>query len=125
MARSAFELEYIIRSSPTILYNFLSTPSGLAQWFSDTCDINGSEYSFGWNGNIEKATLIESVENEMIRFQWDSMEDDEYFEFLIERNEVSNDTILVVTDFAEEDDIEDQILLWDSQIKRLRQQSGS
>lgn len=125
MARNAFELEYIIRSSPTILYNFLSTPSGLAQWFSDTCDINGPEYSFGWNGSIEKAELIDCVENEVIRFKWNSMEKDEYFEFLIERNEVSNDTILIVTDFAEDDDIDDQILLWDSQIKKLRQQIGS
>jgi uncharacterized protein YndB with AHSA1/START domain len=124
MARQQFQLEYIIRSSPTILHNFLVSPNGLAQWFSDTCDVNEDEYSFGWEGFIEKATLLENHEGELVRYQWVESDPKEYFEFKIQKSEVSNDTVLLVTDFAEDYDVEDQKLLWDNQIKMLIQQIG-
>ncbi|MFM2049360.1 MAG: hypothetical protein RI955_1908, partial [Bacteroidota bacterium] len=36
--KKAFTLEYIVKSSPSILYDFISTTSGLAQWFADRVD---------------------------------------------------------------------------------------
>ena len=124
MARQQFSTEYIIRSSPTILYNFLITPSGLAQWFSETCDINEGIYSFGWSQSEENAKLLETVENELVRYTWEEGEEDEFFEFKIQKAEVSNDTVLIVTDFADEGELESQQMWWDSQIKMLMQQIG-
>jgi len=114
-----YEVEYIIRSSPSILYNFLTTPSGLVQWFADDVDINDNEYSFTWDGVDEKATVIEKKENHYIRFQWENRDQKEYFEFRIENDEITGDTALIITDFADDKEIEDQKRLWNSQVNDL------
>ena len=119
-----FKLEYIVKSSPTILYSFLTTPAGLSQWFADSVDINGDTYTFVWNGVPEQADIIEDIENEIVRFRLDYSDDHEYFEFAIELSEVTGDTILYVTDFAEESDRRDQEILWDSQIANLIKRIG-
>ncbi len=122
--RKQFELEFLFRSSPGILYNFLTTPSGLSQWFADSVDINDNIYSFYWSGSEEKAELIDSSDNEFVRYRWLDSPEDEYFEFRIEISEVTKDTILYIVDFAEEDEIEDQRLLWESQVENLHQHIG-
>jgi len=119
-----FQLEYTIRSSPTILYEFLTTPSGMAQWFADSVDIEGHHCTFVWDGYPEYATIIDSIPDEYIRYRWENSDEDEYFEFRISKNEITGDTILTITDFASEADMKDQKLLWDSQIKTLVQQVG-
>jgi len=55
----------------------------------------------------------------MIRYRWDEAEKDEFFEFKIEKVDITNDTVLVVIDFAEEDEIDNQSRWWESQIKTL------
>jgi len=119
-----FQLEYTIRSSPTILYEFITTPSGLAQWFADKVDINDHHCVFEWEGVAETATIIDSIPDEYIRYRWDSSDEDEYFEFRISKNEITGDTILTITDFASENAMKDQKMLWDSQVKTLIQQIG-
>lgn len=117
--KKEFRLEFQIKSSPTILYKFLSTPSGLAQWFADHVDQTDKAYSFFWEGYEEKATCIETIEDELIRYRWDEGDEDEFFEFKIEKIDITNDTVLVITDFAEEGEIDKQSRLWESQIKTL------
>jgi uncharacterized protein YndB with AHSA1/START domain len=119
-----YKLEYIIRSSPMILFNFLTTPDGLCQWFAEEVDIVDEEYIFAWSGSPEKAKIVDQEENVFIRFQWDYMEDHEYFEFKISKSEVTSDTILTVTDFAEPSDLDDQKRLWDSQVADLTKRVG-
>ncbi len=119
-----FQLEYTIRSSPAILYEFLTTPSGMAQWFADSVDIEGHHCTFVWDGYPEYATIIDSIPDEYIRYRWDNSDEDEYFEFRISKNEITGDTILTITDFASDTGMKDQKLLWDSQIKTLVQQVG-
>ena len=123
-ANKRYQIEYVVRSSPGILYNFLTTASGLAQWFADSVDINDPVYVFTWEGGQETATIVDSVEDEFIRYQWENGINNEYFEFKIQKAEVTGDTILIITDFAPEDEIEDQKLLWNSQVKMLIQQIG-
>jgi len=119
-----YQIEYVVRSSPGILFNFLTTPSGLAQWFADSVDIEEDVYSFEWEGSEDTALIVDSSEDEYVRYRWDYSPEDEYFEFRIQKAEITGDTILVISDFAEESDIEDQKLLWDSQVKLLIQQIG-
>jgi uncharacterized protein YndB with AHSA1/START domain len=125
MAKEKFVCEFMVRSSPAILYNFLTTPSGLAQWFCDTCDVNGDVYTFGWDGSEEDAVREDYEEDEMVRYSWLNGEDGEYFEFQISKSEISNDTVLTITDFAEANETEDQIRLWESQIENLSQRIGA
>ena len=125
MAREKYTVEFMIRSSPAILFNFLTTPSGLTQWFSETCDVTEDVYIFGWDGFEETAILEEYVEHDLVKYRWEDADDaDEFFQFEISKSEISNDTVLTVTDFAEDDEIEDQSLLWLSQLEQLSRSVG-
>lgn len=119
-----YSLEYTIRSSPAILYDFLSTPSGLAQWFADKVDSFHNQFSFSWDGNLQKARVLEKRENEYIRFSWDDGEKDEFFEFKILTTEITRDTILLITDFGNPKEMKDTKLLWDSQVHELKKRLG-
>lgn len=125
MAREKYVCEFMVRSSPAILYNFLTTPSGLAQWFCDTCDVNGDVYTFGWDGSFEDATIEDYEEDESVKYSWTEGNEEEYFEFVITKSEISNDTVLTITDFADPSDVEDQKRLWESQIENLSQRIGA
>ena len=123
--KQLFTLEYPVRCSPSILYEFLSTPAGLQEWFADKVDEADGVFSFSWNGSSEKAEVIESEENKSIRFHWLNSPKDEYFEFCIDKSEVTNLTILIVNDFAEKKEIKDQSQLWETQVKDLFYRLGN
>src|SRR6266513_4068573 len=111
-----YTLEYPVRCSPGILYEFLSTPAGLQELFADKVDEKDRVFSFSWNGSEEEAEVLEKEENKFIRFHWLHAPKDEYFELGIEKSEVTNNTILIVTDFAEKKEIKDQRQLWETQM---------
>ncbi|MFK8104176.1 MAG: START-like domain-containing protein [Saprospiraceae bacterium] len=125
MQRVQINLEFLFRASPTILYKFLTTPSCLIRWFCDEVDIQDDTFTFVWEGSEEVATLIDDIEEERIRFKWDDADDEEeYLEFLFSRSPVTGETILEIIDYCDKDEIPDQTLLWESQIKVLRQETG-
>lgn len=120
-----YTLEYPVRCSPGILYEFLSTPAGLQEWFADKVDEKDGVFSFSWNGPADKAEVLEKEEAKFIRFHWTHTPKEEYFEFAIEKSEITNQTILVVKDFADKKDIKDQSQLWEYQIKDLFHRLGN
>ena len=125
MARQQYVLDYIIKSSPAILYNFLATPSGLAQWFADEVEQHNDIFTFVWEGYGEQAKILGQEEDELIRFEMESGEAGEYLEFRIDKSEVTDDTILIVTDFSDEGEYDDIKRLWDSQIDTLLSRLGA
>ena len=126
MKKTKFNIEYQLRSaSINILWNSISKPLGLAEWFADVVTVNGNEYTFSWEGNEQTACLIHAKTNSCVRFQWDEDIDSEfYFEFKITTLEVTGNLALVITDFAEPDETEDLIMLWNKQIEVLRRKTG-
>ncbi len=120
-----YTLEYPVRCSPGILYDFLRTPAGLQEWFADKVDEKDNVFSFSWNGTDEKAVLLESEEDKFVKFRWNYQTKDEYFEFRIDKSEVTNQTILIVKDFADKKEIKDQSQLWEYQVKDLFHRLGS
>ncbi len=120
-----YTLEYPVRCSPGILYDFLRTPAGLQEWFADKVDERDGMFSFSWNGTEDKAELLESEEDKFVRFRWSYMAKDEYFEWRIDKSEVTNQTILVISDFADKKEIKDQSQLWEYQVKELFHRLGS
>ena len=44
--KKEFFIEYDFQSSPQLLYQYLSTPSGLSEWFSDDVNYRGEKYTF-------------------------------------------------------------------------------
>ena len=121
-----YTVEYPVRCSPAILFEFLSTSSGLQEWFADKVEDEDGVFSFSWSGGAaEEAEVVEMEENASIKFHWLESPEDEYFKFSIEKSEVTNQTILVIQDFAEKKDIKDQSQLWETQVKDLFHRLGS
>ncbi len=123
--KQQFTLEYPVRCSPSILYEFLSTPAGLQEWFADKVDERDNVFSFSWNGTTDKAEMLESEENKYVKFHWTHAPQDEYFEFRIEKSEVTNMTILIIKDFADKKEVKDQSQLWAYQVKDLFHRLGN
>ncbi len=125
MERVKIDLEFIFRASPTILYKFITTPSCLIRWFCDEVDIQGETYTFSWSGSEEVANLIDDIEDDRVRFQWEDAEsDEEFLEFRMRKSPVTNETILEITDYCDSDEVKDQEQLWKSQITQLRSATG-
>lgn len=120
-----YTLEFPVKCSPSILYDFLINPSGLQEWFADKVDERDGIYTFEWNGTGEKAELLEKEEDKFVRYRWMHYTKDEYFEFRIEKTEISNQTIFVIKDFADKKDIKDQSQLWEYQVKDLFHRLGN
>lgn len=126
MTREKLELEYEIKSAPGILFNRLVTPGGLAEWFADNVKINDNIYTFFWENSEEEAKLLSSKDQEFVKFHWvEDDEDDAYFEFRIKIDEMTGDLALVVTDFVDSDEVEENSNLWDKQIGKLKMILGS
>lgn len=121
----AYTLEYTVRCSPQILFEFLSTASGLQEWFADEVKVHDQIFSFAWNQSAENAEVVEMIPNERIRYHWEEAPDSEYFEFKVQRSEVTNETVLLITDFASKEEVADQSQLWDSQLKDLFHRIGA
>jgi hypothetical protein len=120
-----YTLEYPVRCSPSILYDFLCTPAGLQEWFADKVDERDNIFSFTWNETTDKAELIDSEIDKFVRYRWLHMPKDEYFEFRIEKSEVTNQTILIIHDFAEKKEVKDASQLWEYQVKDLFHRLGN
>ena len=123
--KKKFELEYAINSSPRLLFNRLSTPGGLAEWFADDVNLQGVIYTFIWKNSEQQAEVIQRKDNKYIRFRWVEEEDkDSYFEFRLNQDELTGDVSLMITDFAEDDETTDAVDLWDTQIAELKHVIG-
>lgn len=124
--RRKIELEYIFSSSVKVLYSRLGSPAGLSEWFADDVFQKGDQFIFIWNNVESIATLLESKVNSYVRFQWNDTEDeDEYFEFNIRVESLTGDVALIITDFVEEEEIEDSTDLWNKQIDMLHRNLGA
>lgn len=123
--RKKIVLEYPIKSSPKVLYTRLSTPAGLSEWFADDVNLRGNHYSFVWEGTEQQAEVIHKKENRYIRFLWTEEDDEEaWFEFRINIDELTKDVALIITDNVDEDDAEDATELWNSQVSELKHVLG-
>ena len=121
-----YELEYTIHTSTPILFDFLTTPPGLSEWFCDDVDIRNGIYSFKWDEVPQNARLVKMIEESVVRYQWLEKKDNTYFEFRIERDDLTNDISLIVADFADTpEDRHSSTLLWNSQIDKLLSVLGS
>jgi hypothetical protein len=121
MAKEKYQLEFDIKCSHKILFNRISTAGGLNEWFADNVNVQGKIFSFEWGGTIQEAEMINRKDLKFARFHWLDDEDEKsYFEFKINIDELTGDTALIVTDFAEPDEVEDSKELWETQISELK-----
>ncbi len=127
-AKVRYELEFPLNSSPQLLFQYISTPSGLSEWFADNVNSRGEFFTFIWDGSEEKARLSSKKSDEKVKFRWideDNKDTDFYFELRILEDEITKDVSLMVTDYAMEEDLDEVKLLWESQISDLKHVIGS
>lgn len=123
-----YELEFPIQVSPNLLYQYISTPSGLSEWFADNVNSRGEIFTFIWEGSEEQAKLLTKKSEDKIKLRWlDDEEEDEnyYFEMRIQVDEITKDVSLMITDFSEEDEVDESKMLWDNMVSDLKHVLGS
>ena len=126
LTKIKFEIEFPIHASPHMLYKYFGTPSGLSEWFADNVNSRGEMYTFIWDGSEEKAKVLQERPGEKIKFKWlEDVNDKTYFEFRIEVDEITKDVSLIVTDFADEDELEESKMFWKNQIEELKHTIGA
>lgn len=122
-----YSIEIPINSSVNVLYKRLSTPSGLAEWFADNVNLKNNVFTFFWHDSDQSAKILKKKSNKFVQFKWlDDEEKESFFEFKIQVDEMTSDVSLIITDFAEdEEDQEEQTMLWEQQIQNLKMAIGS
>ena len=124
--KTKYEMEFPIQASPSLLYQYISTPSGLSEWYADNVNSCGEFFTFIWEGSEEKAKLMSKKSDERIKFKWVEDEDSPYFfELRIQVDDITKDVSLMITDFAEEDEIDEGKMLWENMVSDLKQILGS
>ena len=126
--KSRYELEFPINSSPQLLYQYISTPSGLSEWFADNVNSRGEFFTFIWNDSEENARLTSKKTGEKVKFRWideNNKDTDYFFELRILEDEITKDVSLMIIDFAIDDEIGEATLLWENQISDLKHVIGS
>jgi len=126
MAKEKYQLEYDMNSSQKVLFNRLSTAGGLNEWFADNVKVQGKIYTFEWSGAEQQAEMVNRKDMRYVRFHWlDDDDEKSYFEFKLNVDELTGDLALIITDFAEPDEVEDAKELWDTQVSELKHILGS
>ncbi|MEO2052406.1 START-like domain-containing protein [Flagellimonas beolgyonensis] len=120
-----FEMEFVIHASPQLLYQYISTPSGLSEWYADNVNSRGEIFTFIWDGSEERAKMLKRKSEEFVKFAWEENEDASFFEMRIIVDEITKDVSLFITDFAEEDEVDEAKMLWENQVSDLKQVLGS
>ena len=123
-----YEIEFAVNSSPQLLYQYISTPSGLSEWFADNVNSRGEFFTFIWDDTEENARLASKKTGEKIKFKWiddDKKDTEYYFELRILEDEITKDVSLMVVDFAFEDELLEAKLLWENQVSDLKHVIGS
>ena len=114
-----------MRASPSLLYRYFTTPGDIMRWFCDGVNIMKDVYTFEWSGAGEDARLTQNIEDELVRYDWlDPDRVGEYLEFKISKAGVTNETVLEITDFCDDDETDEHKELWAAQIDALRKATG-
>lgn len=116
-----------MKSSPAILYNYISGATGLSEWFADKVNVKGSRnLVFVWGPDEREAEILKITAKKAIKLRWTDEENkDEFWEMSIEQDDLTQDVVLKVTEFADVGDEDSTIDLWESQIEDLKSSIGA
>jgi uncharacterized protein YndB with AHSA1/START domain len=124
--RIKMELEYPLRSSTNILYQYISSPSGLQSWFADHVQVSQGRFIFRWEDDTETVTeVLKNVTNKYIRFAIVNAPADEFMEFRVAQDDITGDVELIITEFVNEDEEEMAASIWDSAVDNLKHIIGA
>ena len=125
--RQRIELEFPMHCSANTLFTYISSPSGLSSWFADDVSVHGNNYVFTWDdGETIEVELVKNQNRKHIKFRWiDGPNVNETLEFIIHKDEVTDDLALIVCDYAEEENYDEFEMVWENQVQNLKKQIGA
>ncbi|NOT38709.1 MAG: activator of HSP90 ATPase 1 family protein [Saprospiraceae bacterium] len=123
MARVQFQVEFMFKASPSIIYLFITQPTAIVRWFCDKVDNIGDTYTFSWEGSDEVADMVMDIEDELVKFQWAERET-EFLQFRFYKTDITNETILEITDYCDDDEVNEQKDVWEVYVKKLKAACG-
>ena len=129
MEKLKYVAEYEFRASPKMLFQYISTASGLSQWFAQKVNIKPDHYfDFYWDSELHVAQQISVKLNKSIKFEFMNTSpdghDNNYVELKIEVSDLTNSTFLHITDYSANTDPEDVKDLWEGLIEGLKEILG-
>lgn len=122
-----YTIQFLIKSVPeSLLWNYVSTAEGLSQWFASAVNRNSDgTFTFDWNGmETRTASIVEIIPDTSITFHWLDSEPDEFWRMDVGVLDLTDDTVLTVTDFCDPADRKDEEELWSSQVENLKHLIG-
>ncbi len=120
MARIKQELEFLIHSSPIILFDYISNNSNLMQWFCDDLKAKDKDhYTFSWDTETRTASMSKNIKNQSVRIHWHDAPEEEYLELAVIKDDLTGDVLIKVTDFAEESEAKFNEEVWASDMETL------
>lgn len=125
--RQKIELEFPMHCSVNTLYNYISSPSGLSTWFAEDVSVHGNKYTFRWeDGEEREAELVKNINKKHVKFKMlDVSYPNEFLEFIIHKDEITDDLALIIYDFADEEDVDEMEMIWENQVQNLKKQIGA
>lgn len=130
MSRHLFTTDFEINASTKMLYPYLSTASGLAQWIADDVTVNEDKvYNFMWDDEDHHARMISHRTNHYVKFEFvpeteEDEEDPAFFELRLETNELTQSVFIKITDYSDMADNEELYDLWHSLVDNLKETVG-
>lgn len=131
MEANKISIERELRSkSANIIWSLMSTPEGLAKWLADEVKRDGDTLTFTWGNpwshhETRTASVIDKKDNEYIRLRWSEEEyRDTYLELRMEKSDITDDYILVITDYAPDGDTATLEDIWDANMEALHRSTG-
>lgn len=130
MSKFLYTGDFEINASKPMLYPYLSSASGLSQWFADDVNINEDKiYNFIWDGEDHKAKMISHRTNHYVKFEFvpetdEDKEDPAHFEIRLELNELTQSVYIKIIDYSDMEDVEELTDLWQGLIDNLKETVG-
>lgn len=130
MEKYKFVAEYELKASPKVLYPYISTASGLEQWFAEKVIILPDQsFDILWDGESHIAHQVSQRLNRAVKYEFvgNPPEDTNrnYIEFKLEVSDLTHSTYLKITDYSLNSDHQELTSLWNGFIDRLKEIVGS
>ena len=130
MVKNKFVADYQINASKKIVFQYLSTASGLEEWFADNVRIDEDKnYIFNFDNEDHYARLASLRSNAHVKFDFFDPEnpderDHSYIEFKLEENELTQSLFLKVIDYSNEYEEDELEAIWEGLIYKLKEIIG-
>lgn len=130
MSKTLFTSEFEINASTKMLYSYISTASGLAQWMADDVILDEDKnFNFIWENEDHKAKMVSHRLNHYVKFEFlpineEDEEDPAYFELRLEKSELTNSVFIRVIDHSDMEDLEELEDLWHGLVDHLKETVG-